>query len=242
MNPETTTPKEMGTLEKIVSIFISPTETFKSLDRKPDWIVPFVIVLILTLGMQYLTLDIQINDRLAMMEAQGGMSDEQLQAASAQMRGPMRYIGLITTPFAIPVVWVVLAGLLLLAANLTLGAEAEVKFRKVFSMVAWSSLVSSLAIILLTALMLMKGTSLGVTTDPTPLLPAQPLGEPKTLTHRLLSKLDIFTIWQLILWTLGLSVFYRVAPQKAAIPVLSLWIIWIVVSVVAGGFLGKFGM
>lgn len=105
MNPETTAPKEMGTLEKIVSIFVSPTETFKSLDRKPDWVIPFVIILILTLGMQYLTLDIQIKDRLAMMEAQGGLTDEQFQAASAQMRGPMRYLGLITIPFAIPVAW-----------------------------------------------------------------------------------------------------------------------------------------
>ena len=138
-------------------------------------------------------------------------------------------------------VWAVLAGILLLAANMMIGQVEGVNFKKIFSVVAWSSLVSVLAIVLATYITLSKGTAYGVGTDLSPLIGAPPIGEPKSILYRLVSKLDIMTFWQLILWTFGLSVMYKVTAKKAAVPVVTLWIIWVVVSVALGGVFEKFG-
>jgi hypothetical protein len=243
MNSENHVPStpEMGVLGKIFSIFVSPTDTFRSLDQKPTWLTPFLILIVAITAAQFITLDIQLSDRLAMMEAQN-VPEERLEAAQTQLQGPLRYIGIVLTPIVIPVMWAILGGILLLTANMMIGRAEEVNFKKIFSLIAWSSLVSVLGIILATYITLSKGTAYGVGTDLTPLIGTPPMGEPKSLLYRLLSKLDIFTIWQLFLWTLGLSVVYKVTAKQAAVPVVTLWVIWIVVSVALGPMVDKLGL
>lgn len=240
MNSVEQTPQEMGMMGKIVSIFVSPTETFQSLDQKPSWLVPYIIIIIFVTATQFITLDIQISDRIAMMQTQDIPADG-LEAAQRQMQGPIKYLGIVITPIVLPVAWAVMAGILLLTANMMIGQVEGVNFKKIFSVVAWSSLVSLLGIILVTYITLSKGTAYGVGTDLAPLVGTPPMGEPKSPLYRLVSKLDIMTIWQLLLWTFGLSVMYKVTTKKAAMPVVALWIIWIVVSVALGGVFAKFG-
>jgi hypothetical protein len=211
------------------------------LDQKPTWLVPYIIVIIFITVAQFITLDIQVSDRIAMMETQDIPADR-MEAAQARMHGPLKYIGIVVTPIVLPVVWTVLAGILLLTASIMIGQAEGVNFKKIFSVVAWSSLVSLLGIILTTFITLSKGTAYGVGTDLAPLIGTPPMGEPKSILYRLLSKLDIMTIWQLVLWTFGLSVMYKVTTKKAAVPVVTLWIIWIVISVALGGALAKFGV
>jgi hypothetical protein len=241
MNSEDHVAQEMGVLGRIVSIFVSPTETFRSLDLKPTWLTPYIILILAVTAAQFLTLDIQISDRLALMETQD-IPPERMEAAQTQMQGPLKYIGIVIMPIVMPVVWVVLGGILLLTANMMIGQTEAVNFKKIFSLIAWSSLVSVLGIILATYITLSKGTAYGVGTDLSPLIGTPPMGEPKSLLYRLVSKLDIFTIWQLVLWTLGLSVVYKVTVKKAAVPVITLWIIWVAVSVTFGGMFERFGL
>lgn len=241
MNSEDRAPQEMGVLGKIVSIFVSPTETFKSLDQKPGWLAPYIIVIIFVTAMQFITLDIQVSDRIAVMQTKD-IPPDRMEAAQTQMQGPLKYVGIIVTPIVLPVVWAVLAGILLLTANMMIGQVEGVNFKKIFSVVAWSSVVSVLGIILITYITLSKGTAYGVGTDLAPLIGTPPIGEPKSILYRLMSKLDIMTFWQLILWTFGLSVMYKVTAKKAAVPVITLWIIWVVVSVGLGGMFAKFGL
>jgi hypothetical protein len=171
MNSENHVPStpEMGVLGKIFSIFVSPTDTFRSLDQKPTWLTPFLILIVAITAAQFITLDIQLSDRLAMMEAQN-VPEERLEAAQTQLQGPLRYIGIVLTPIVMPVIWAILGGILLLTANMMIGRAEEVNFKKIFSLIAWSSLVSVLGIILATYITLSKGTAYGVGTDLTPWL------------------------------------------------------------------------
>ena len=57
-----------------------------------------------------------------------------------------------------------------------------------------------------------------------------------------MSKIDPFIFWQMFLWMVGLSVFYKVDLKKAAVPVVVLWVICVAVSVPAGAMLGNLGM
>jgi hypothetical protein len=227
--------KEMGVFEKITGIFISPRETFEALDRKPSWLVPFIIIAVMTLGMTILTRDIGMQDMMAKFQARE-MPQEQIDKIAAQSQGIGKYIQMVLIPVATLVIWAIFAGILLFCGNTLLGGSA--KFKKVFSMISWSSLVGALAIIVNTAIILSKGTTQGVTTSLAVLLPVPGLSDKPSLFYRLLSKFDLFTVWSLILWAIGLSVIYKFTMKKSAGLVIALWAVWIVISIAFGSLFG----
>jgi hypothetical protein len=225
----------MGAIGRIVGIFVSPKETFESIDENPTWLIPFIITLIFLVVFQMLTMEINIQDRMAIMEARD-MPAEQLEAARAQVAGPMKYIGLVIAPIATLVVWAILAGILLFGGNTIMGGES--KFKKMFSLVAWSSLVGIVGGILKMFLILQKGTTHGVTTSLAILVPTPAIGETGSVLYRFLAKLDLFTIWNLVLWIIGLSVIYKFETKKSATLVIAIEVIWIIIAVALGGVLG----
>ena len=227
--------KEMGVFEKIAGIFISPRETFEALDRKPTWLVPFIIIAVMTCSMTLLTRDIGMQDMMAKFQARE-MPQEQIDKIAAQSEGVGKYVQLVLIPAATLAIWAIFAGILLFCGNTLLGGSA--KFKKVFSMMAWSSLVGGLAIFVNTAIILSKETTQGVTTSLSVLLPVPGLSDKPSLFYRLLSKLDVFTIWSLILWTIGMSVIYKFTMKKSAGLVVALWAVWIVISIAFGSLFG----
>jgi hypothetical protein len=221
--------KQMSVVNKIINIFASPREALESINEKPTWLVPYVIIVIFFLFMMYMTLDVQMNDQMAALEARD-MTEQQMEAAKSQMQGPARYAGFVVGPIFMLGVNALFAACVLLAANLMIGGQ-EIGFKKIFSMLMWTGLVGIIGLLITTFLAVQKGTMAGVSMDLSILLPVVPAGESKSFMHHLLARFDLFVIWQLILWIIGLSVMYKTTVQKAVAPVLTLWIIWIVVAV-----------
>ena len=236
MTGEQTSAKEMGAMSRIVGVFTSPRETFESIDRKPTWLVPFLIIVILSMVMQFMVLDIGIKDRLAGMEAQD-IPAERYEAAKAQMEGPMRFIGIAMVPIGVLVVWAIVAGIYLFAGNTIMGGES--KFKKVFSIVAWSSFIGLVGGILKIFLIMSKGTTRGVDTSLSILMPLPELGQSPSYLYRFLQRFDLFTIWNLVLWVIGFAVIFRFNTKKSATLVLSVWAVYIVLVVVLGGALSS---
>jgi hypothetical protein len=231
--------REMGVLSRIIGIFTSPKETFASIDRKPTWLVPFIIMIVVTMVMQLLIMNIGLQDRVAQMEAIG-KPQEQIDATQNFMQGGLKYISLVVAPIGILVVWSVIAGIFLFAGNTIMGGKST--FKKMLSLVSWSSLIGILSVAIQTFLIISKGTRLGVTTSLAAFLPSPTWDAPPSIFYRLLSKLDIFTIWGLVLWAIGISVMYRFTMKKSAILVGSLWVVWIILSVALSGLFASLGM
>lgn len=240
MSEETTTSGGMSTFQKIIGIFSAPRQTFEAIDQQPNWLVPYIIGLIFFFIFMFLTIDIQMADRMTLMEAQGRLTPEQMDAARSQMSGALKYVGFIVGPIVWLIMWAIMAGLFYLAGNLTIGGDSS--FKKVFAVVAWSSLIGVISLILMTLLVISKGTTNGVGLDLTVLLDTPAIGEEKSTLYRIFSKFDVFVIWQIVLWIIGLSVTYKATIKKAAVPILSLWVLWIIVSVAFGGFFESLGM
>ena len=240
MSEEATTSGGMSTFQKIIGIYTAPRQTFEAIDQQPTWFIPFLIGVIFLLILQMITIDIQMADRFTMMEAQGNLTAEQMDAARSQMSGPLKYVGLIVGPIMWLIMIVIMAGIFYLAGNLTIGGDSS--FKKVFAIVAWSGLIGVISLTLMTLLILSKGTMNGVGLDLSVLLDTPAIGEEKSTLYRIFSKFDVFVIWQVILWIIGLSVTYKAAVKKAAVPILSLWALWIIVSVAFGGFFESLGM
>jgi len=239
MSEETTTTGEMSTMQKIIGIYTAPRQTFEAIDQNPTWFVPFIIGVVFFLIFQFLTIDIQMDYRVEMMSARE-MSQEQLDMAESQMQGPLKYIGFIVGPVFWLILLVIIAALFYMAGNLMIGGDTS--FKKVFAVVAWTALIGVVSFIIMTLLILSKGTMHGVALDLSILLDTPAIGEEKSVLYRLLSKFDIFVIWEMILYIIGLSVTYKSTVQKAAVPVLGLWAIWIIISVAFGGVFESLGM
>ncbi len=239
MSEEATSGHEMSAFQKIIGIFTAPRQTFEAIDQKPTWFLPFIIGVIFFLIMQVLTIDIQMADRITMLEAKD-MPQAQLDAAKSGLTGPLKYVGLIAGPIVWLVMIVIMAAIFYVAGNVMIGGDSS--FKKVFAIVCWSGLVGVISLILMTLLMISKGTTQGIALDLTVLLDTPPIGEEKSTLYRIFSKFDIFTIWQIILWIIGLAVTYKTTIKKAAVPIISLWVLWIIVSVAFGGFFEGLGM
>jgi hypothetical protein len=240
MSEDSTTTGGMSAMQKIIGIYTAPRRTFEAIDQNPTWFLPFIIGVVFFLIFQYLTVDMQMDYRIEIMEARGDVPQEQMDAAKAQMQGPVKYIGFIAGPIVWLIMIVIIAALFYVAGNLMIGGDTS--FKKVFAIVAWTGLIGIVSFIIMTLLILSKGTMHGVALDLSILLDTPAIGEEKSILYRLLSKFDIFVIWEIILYIIGMSVTYKTTVQKAAVPILSLWALWIIISVAFGGFFEKFGM
>ena len=226
-------------MQNIINIFTAPTQAFESLNEKPTWLVPLIIMIVVVVGFQYLTLDITMEYQIAMMEARD-LPEASINAAKQQMSGGFKYIGMVGAVIFIPIAWVVIAAILLGMSKITISQGVD--FKRALSIVAWSSLIGVITTVLTLVLVMSKGTLHGVVLDLAAVLDTPPMGESKSLMYRIFSKIDPFTIWQLILWTIGLKVMGKVEMAKAATPVAIIWIVWVVLSVSLGGFFEQFGM
>jgi hypothetical protein len=237
---ETSSASEMSAMQKIIGIFTAPRNTYEAIDKNPTWFLPYLIGIIFFLIFQYLTMDIQTAYRLEMLEARGDIPAEAMEAARAQMTGPVKYIGFIAGPIVWLIMIVVIAAIFYVAGNLMIGGDTS--FKHIFAMVNWTGLIGCLSLIIMTLLILSKGTMHGVALDLSILLDTPAIGEEKSVLFRILSKFDIFVIWQIVLYIIGMSVAYKSTVKKAAVPILSLWGIWIIISVAFSGFFEQFGM
>lgn len=239
MNGETAGTQKMGAFAKIIGVFTSPTETFKQIDEQPTWVLPFIIMVVIILASQFLLLDISLADRMAIIQARD-IPAEQMQAAQASMEGPMKYIGFVFMPIGLIIMWVIMAAVFLFTGNVVMGGKTS--FKKMLAVVSWSSLIGIVQVPLYSFLVYSKGTTHGVTTSLAALLPLHAIGEKPTLLYQLLSKFDVFTIWQLILWILGVSVMYNFTVKKSSTMIISIWVIYIIFSIALGQlFSGMFG-
>ena len=225
-------------MQNIINIFTAPTKAFEDLNEKPTWVIPFIITVLVALVTQYLTLDLNLDYRIEMMEARG-MSDQQIEQSQQQMQGPLKYIGLILAPIFIPIFWAIIALILLGFSKITI--PEGLNFKKSFSIIAWTSLIGSLLAILLTAIIMAKGSVHGVALDFSVLMDTPAVGESKSIMYRIMSKLDPFTLWTMFLWALGLKVMGKVEMSKAITPVAIIWVLWVAVSVGLGGVFESLG-
>lgn len=231
--------KEMGIIERFLGIFTAPKETFEAIDQKPNWLLPFIIVVLLAIAMNYLLMDIGLQDQIARMQAKG-VPQDQIDIMQDKMAGPLKYVNFIAIPIVTLVIWSIISGLLLFGCNTLLGSET--KFNKVFSIIAWSSLVGILGGLVKTVIITTKETTIGVTTSLAFLLPTPPLDESPSLLYRIFNKLDLFIVWQLVLWIIGLTIVSKLSMKKTTSLVLGLWVLWIILSVAIGSiFGGAFG-
>jgi len=224
--------EESGFLQKIIGVFTSPAKTFASIDAKPSWLVPLIIVAAVNLIFVFVAGDIITNETLTQQEEgmmEKGMDSDQIAQALDTTEKVMKYTVPIFAVVGPVVVLIIVAGVFLFVGNVVLGGAAT--FKKVFSVTTWSWLILTLYALIVLPLVLAKETMQVNFSLATFLSDDQR----KTFVYQLLSRIDIVYFWWIVVYGIGLAVIYKMKTQKMVTVVAVVYAIYAVVASALSG-------
>ena len=230
-------PQEKATMDgfsKIVNTFFEPKKLFQSLKIKPTWLVPFIIVAILGMGSFWFTFPLIMKDVVTNIQENERFTEEQKEMIIERIGGadhPPVY-QLAFAPVGVLVYLFLIAGVLFLVFNVLLGGDSS--FKRVLSVFSYSTLIAIPQAIVKLPLIFAKQTvnvqtSLAIFLSP---------DDKETFLYKVLGGLDVFTLWQVLVISLGLAVMYNYTMKKSFTVVLILWILLIVVGAALSTLLG----
>jgi hypothetical protein len=219
---------------RIVGVIVNPDATFASIARRPHWVVPLVLWLLLSM-LSGIVIAQKVDFGAAAREAMeqknsGNMSPEQMDRG-VKMAASIGKVFAYTAPLWGALIFVIIAAVLLLAFRL-FGGEGT--FVQSFSatLYAWVPNIISGCIALI--ILLVKGA---ITANDMRTLVRSNLGflvdlKTNPMAFALLSSLDIFTIWALVLFIIAFAYVGRVSKGKSAAIVISLWVVTVLFKLV----------
>jgi hypothetical protein len=218
--------------EDILDVFFAPTELFERRRNDSFW-PPLFILILLSTAFYYILLPAQG------MILRSALKPEQLAKAAPMMKWVAVGAG-VAVPFAIAISVAITAGVLWLIARLV---DAKPDFQQMMIVATYAAYVTVLAQIGKgvaamihgeEGLQVMKHLSFGV------LRFVDVNSVPKVLAA-LLIRVDIFTIWQAVLWAIGFRIATGVSKQKAALVAGATWFLFAVPGMIGSGVASKMG-
>jgi len=220
-----------SSFQRIVGVFFSPNETFASIARQPDWVVPLAIILFLSVisGIVFAQrVDFGAGIRDA-MEQRGNVPPDQVDRA-VRIGTAAAKVFAYCAPVVSLIILLIIAGILLLAFRV-MGGEGN--FTQALSVTCYSWMPGVIKSVLITIIIAVRNVP--ATELPTVLRSnlafLVPLKE-NPLLFSLLSKLDVFTIWLVILLVIGFAFVSGFSKAKSAAIIISLWLVATLLSLI----------
>lgn len=213
----------MGGFSKIVNTFFEPRKVFETLRVKPTWLIPFIILAVLGMASFWFTYPLIMKDVITNIEENEQIPEEQKEIIIERIGGadhPPIY-QMAFAPVGVIVYFLLISVVLYFVFNVLLGGDSS--FKRVLSVFSYSSLIAIPKAIVHLPLAFAKKTA-DIQTSLAIILSPEAKG---TFLQRILSGFDIFTLWQVILIALGLSVMYKFTMKRSFSVVLILWILLI---------------
>jgi hypothetical protein len=215
----------------MINIFFSPTKVFPSLKEKPSWALPLVIVLVfvaLTAVVTVIATKDMAQARQEEMLKERGLTDEQIQQAKTFMSGPLPVVFGAIGAIILTTIILLLFALLINVLIPPLGGAGG--FAKVFSVVSYAALVKVPGSIIRIILVLMT-KSLYATTS---LAAFMPNLARHSLVFQLLTNLDIFIIWEMLLVSLGIHITNDLKKNNSYLLIFGIWVGSIILGIALG--------
>ena len=196
------------------------------------WIVALIVLGVSQFGQSWLLRDLVREQMVTNIEQNDRMTEEQKTEIVARMEegysSDARYAGQSLLGVVTALLMMVLVPAALYLFGLNFGLGARVPFREVFAVTAFSGLITVVRDLLRTPIMLQRET-LYVFVSPAALVDPNN----RALVWAL-DRFDVFSLYRLFVLAIGLAVIARMRPQRAAIPVVA---VWLLVTLVGVGFM-----
>ena len=224
---------------RLINTFVAPSKIFTDLRRSASWWLPFLISAIVSVMFVYVV-DQKVGFRKAMenqiriqpkqAERLERMPADQRETAMRQQTGFWRVFSY-ASPLVGLLFYLIIAAVLF--ATFKFAASADIGFKTMYALVVFAWLpaifVSLLAVVSLLAGASSDGfliqnpaaTNLGIVVDPTS----------SPVLYALLSSVDIFTIWSLILMAIGVTCISKVKRGAAFAVVFGWFGFWVLIKI-----------
>lgn len=215
---------KMNPLVKLINIFTDPASVFNNLREHPDWLIPVLLIMLISVTSNLTTTDLQIkaqkdfvyNSELFSEDIKDDMIDD-LENQGFVRKKIVPIVGVI---FNILITYAIAAAAFMVFGNFIFGGSTT--FKQNFALYSWGAVIGVLETIVRLPLILNKG-SLEVYTSLALLMDAS---ESKTVFFQILNVFDIFSLWKIVVWSIGFSVIYKFSKGKAYTAVITLYAIY----------------
>lgn len=226
-------------------VLFNPDETFRSIAWRPDWLVPFLVILVFSSVSFFLIapkLDYEPQMR-EMFEKNPNLSAQQKEKAIEESLGRvemMNKFGLVTSVLSVAILTLILAAIFWGALR-AFGAENG--FKQTFAVTVYAWLPQTIKGVLVTLIAMPRSaidvrsmgsllkSNLGAFVD---------RGDSPAL-YALLSSVDLFNIWVIVLLTIGLAAISGFRRSKLAIMIVSLFAVYVALKVGFAALMGGMG-
>lgn len=233
----------------IMNVFASPSDAFEGIRTSPTrastWVVPLILLIILSSIFTWIifsneTMKNQVIDsqraRFEEQVAAGKMTQERADQAIEGMEkagGMMIAFGIVGSVVMITITFFLAALVFWLVGKFGLKAEGGYgKYLELWGATQW---IGALGIIVT---MLLAVAFASMYASPGGALAVLSNYNPKNTTHRLLSSVNVFVIWEMIVVGIGLAKFSKKSIGTGIGVGMGLWVVWVLFSVFALSALG----
>lgn len=227
---------ENSSFGRLIGVLVAPAKTFRSIAERPTWGVAMVVFVLCLAATSILLF--QKADFGELMREQMATRGQEVPPNAEGMEGFMKGCAIIGA-IGVPLILVMGVAAIYLVFNLMGG---QLNYKTSLSVVlhaampaALSSLLSIPILLARESLTMQEVQSGRVLQSNLSFLAPEDAG-PRLIT--LLSALDFFSIWSLILSILGLHIAARVSKAKAASIVILLWVVVVLLLVGLAGLRG----
>jgi len=218
--------------QQLVKIFTDPVTFFQNLRENPTWLLPLILIILMSIIFTSVTKDQMLEFRKQMIydseKIPEELKDQSIEQIENMSPGAYFTQAVIGSFIGVGLIYVIGAGFLLLIGNFFLGGQAT--FKQMFALFTWANMVSIVEMLVKMILVLQKNsmevyTSLALFMDP---------AKSKTFIFQLLNAIDVFTIWKVILLAIGFGIIYRFSAKKSYITVISIYVVYVLLSIGIG--------
>jgi hypothetical protein len=224
-------------LSRAINIFISPAQAFESIVRRPDFIAPLIVCIVAAIGvsetmLHKIGMERIVRQSIEMSSQASRMSPEQIQQAVQRGAGIGSIIARVGELLGAPIFLLLIAALGLFIVNVMFGAKTS--FKVDFSVVCYAYLVGLVGGVLALAIVLFGDAE---QFNPQNFIPSNigfflnPREVSKPL-YSLASSFDVFTVWFLIVASVGLST--ATHKKVRTLPIFAsfagLWVLWALIK------------
>ena len=236
--------ESLNFFQRLIGVVVNPARTFEYLKAKPDWILPMILSMLITVGFAFLTYDIIVDSQIAKMEENSRLDEDQkdqfIDGMEQSKYGVMRQVQVFAiSPIMAAVALAIVALTFLVVGTVIVGGKTS--FKQMLSVVSYPWLViQGIAQTLVVLPLMLQSESMSIYPSLAALLPSSMEND---ILFKFINSFDIFNIWFLIVFGIGFSILLKMPRTKGILTVFAVFLVWKLITVVGlGSFTAQFGM
>jgi len=227
--PEEKPAEELNFLQRVIGIFTNPERVFRYLRVKPDFVLPVLLAMLLTVISSFFVYDIAINDQIAKIEENDNIPDDRkelmIDQIEASKEGPRRILYmLVVPPISILVLYTLISAIFLFIGNIILGGKA--RFIQLLSVYSYSYLIVMLLGMIIKIPLILARQTINISLSPAVFFTPEQIGQG---IFNFVQSFDVFNVWFIIVFGIGFAVIYGFSKPKGIISVIIAWLLYVLI-------------